>query len=248
MSSISNVLLDCEQEFIYFTGKISKHVTSKGDSKDQKIIGVNINDLKVFDKFHKGESKKFLNEIQIETKKYAKKDTPRPFLTIFAPKIVNKALENIDKYPVGTYVKMKVSSGFNKQKKKQYFNAIDLEYSKENSSNTKERNGTGIMINSKFVGLDKLSFKSEQLLELLDKIYDNQAHDSETALSLNNLINKWLSKGIEIQKQKEYEEERAQLEKNKKAEAIESSKALLNALNSVKSIYKQSVTHTQSRN
>ena len=220
MSSTSNVLLDCEQEFIYFTGKISKHVTSKGESKDQKIIGVNINDLKVFDKFHKGESKKFLNEIQTETKKYAKKDTPRPFLTIFAPKIVNKALENIDKYPVGTYVKMKVSSGFNKQKKKQYFNAIDLEYSKENSANTKERNGTGIMINSKFVGLDKLTFKSESLLELLDKIYDNQEYDSETALSLNNLINKWLSKGIEIQKKKEYEEERAELERLKKAEAI----------------------------
>lgn len=246
MSSTSNVLLDCEQEFIYFTGKISKHVTSKGDSKDQKIIGVNINDLKVFDKFHKGESKKFLNEIQTETKKYAKKDTPRPFLTIFAPKIVNKALEKIDKYPVGTYVKMKVSSGFNKQKKKQYFNAIDLEYSKENSANTKERNGTGIIINSKFVGLDKLTFKSDQLLELLDKIYDNQEYDSETALSLNNLINKWLSKGIEIQKKKEYEEERAQLEKNKKAEAIESSRALLQALNSVKTIYKQSTTHTQS--
>ena len=246
MSSTSNVLLDCEQEFIYFTGKISKHVTSKGESKDQKIIGVNINDLKVFDKFHKGDSKKFLNEIQTETKKYAKKDTPRPFLTIFAPKIVNKALEQIDKYPVGTYVKMKVSSGFNKQKKKQYFNAIDLEYSKENSANTKERNGTGIMINSKFVGLDKLTFKSESLLELLDKIYDNQEYDSETALSLNNLINKWLSKGIEIQKKKEYEEERAELERLKKAEAIESSKALLQALNSVKSIYKQSTTQVQS--
>jgi hypothetical protein len=245
MSSTSNVLLDCEQEFIYFTGKISKHVTSKGDSKDQKIIGVNINDLKVFDKFHKGESKIFLNEIQEETKKYTKKDTPRPFLTIFAPKIVNKALEKIDKYPIGTYVKMKVSSGFNKQKKKQYFNAIDLEYCKENIANTKERNGTGIMINSKFIGLDKLTFKSAQLLELLDKIYDNQEYDTETALSLNSLINKWLSKGIEIQKKREYEEERAQLEKLKKAEAIESSKALLQALNSVKTIYKQSTAQAK---
>ena len=98
------------------------------------------------------------------------------------------------------------------------------------------------MINSKFVGLDKLTFKSESLLELLDKIYDNQEYDSETALSLNNLINKWLSKGIEIQKKKEYEEERAELERLKKAEAIESSKALLQALNSVKNIYKQSTT------
>ena len=103
------------------------------------------------------------------------------------------------------------------------------------------------MINSKFIGLDKLTFKSEHLLELLDKIYDNQEYDTETALSLNNLINKWLSKGIEIQKKKEYEEERAQLEKLKKAEAIESSKALLQALNSVKNIYKQSTNQALSR-
>ena len=83
MSSTSNVLLDCEQEFIYFIGKISKHVTSKGDSKDQKIIGVNINDLKVFDKFHKGESQKFLNEIQTETKKYAKKGCSRRNISFY---------------------------------------------------------------------------------------------------------------------------------------------------------------------
>ena len=131
------------------------------------------------------------------------------------------------------------------KKKKQYFNAIDLEYCKENIANTKERNGTGITINSKFVGLDKLTFKSTHLLELLDKIYDNQEHDVETILGLNNLINKWLSRGIESQKKREYEEERAQLEKTKKAEAVESSKALLQALNSVKSIYKQSLTLPQ---
>ena len=55
------------------------------------------------------------------------------------------------------------------------------------------------------------------------------------------LINKWLSKGIESQKRKEYEEERAQLEKIKKAEAVESSKALLKALKSVKEIYRESL-------
>ena len=54
-------------------------------------------------------------------------------------------------------------------------------------------------------------------------------------------LNKWLSKGIESQKKREYEEERARLEKIKKAEAVESSKALLKALNSVKTIYRESL-------
>ena len=74
MSSTSNVLLDCEQEFIYFTGKISKHILSK---KDEKVIGTNINDLQVYDKFHRGEGKKFLSEIQDENEKISKKETPK---------------------------------------------------------------------------------------------------------------------------------------------------------------------------
>lgn len=238
MSSTSNVLLDCEQEFIYFTGKISKHITSK---KDEKVIGTNINDLQVYDKFHKGEAKKFLSEIQEENKKISKKETPRPYLIIFAPKVINRSLENIEKFPVGTYVKFKVSSGYNEQKKKKYFNALDIEYCKDHQTNTKERRGTGIMVNSHFVSLDELTFKSKPLLDLLDKVYDNQEHDVETILSLNLLINKWLSKGIESQKKREYEEERARLEKIKKAEAVESSKALLKALNSVKTIYRESL-------
>ena len=155
--------------------------------------------------------------------------------------MINKSLENIDKFPVGTYVKFKVSSGYNKQKKKKFFNALDLEYCKEHQTNTKERRGTGIMVNSHFVSLDELTFKSKPLLDLLDKVYDNQEHDVETILSLNHLINKWLSKGIESQKKREYEEERARLEKIKKAEAVESSKALLKALNSVKTIYRESL-------
>ncbi len=238
MTSTSNVLLDCDQEFIYFTGKISKHISSK---KDNKLIGVNINDLAVHDKFHRGEGMQFIKEIQAETKKYTKKETPRPYLIVFAPKVINKSLENIEKYPVGTYVKFKVSSGFNEQKKKKYFNASDLEYCREHQSNVKERRGTGILINSHFIPLDKLTFKSAELIELLDKVYDNQTHDVNTILSLNMLINKWLSKGIESQKRKEYEEERAQLEKIKKAEAVESSKALLKALKSVKEIYRESL-------
>ena len=97
------------------------------------------------------------------------------------------------------------------------------------------------MVNSHFVSLDELTFKSKPLLELLDKVYDNQDYDVETILSLNHHINKWLSKGIESQKKREYEEERARLEKIKKAEAVESSKALLKALNSVKTIYRESL-------
>ena len=238
MTSTSNILLDCNQEFIYFTGKVSKHILSK---KEKKLIGVNINDLAVHDKFHKGEAQQFIKEIQTETKKYAKKDTPRPYLLVFAPKVINRSLDKIDKYPVGTYVKFKVSSGYNEQKKKKFFNASDLEYCREHQSNVNERRGTGIMVNSHFIPLDQLSFKSKPLLELLDKVYDNQTHDVDTILSLNLLINKWLSKGIESQKRKEYEEERAQLEKIKKAEAVESSKALLKALRSVKEIYKESL-------
>ena len=45
MSSTSNVLLDCEQEFIYFTGKISKHITSKKDNKVIGLMGLRITEL-----------------------------------------------------------------------------------------------------------------------------------------------------------------------------------------------------------
>ena len=42
------------------------------------------------------------------------------------------------------------------------------------------------MINSKFVGLDKLTFKSESLLELLDKIYNSSTGKKEDIKALKN--------------------------------------------------------------
>ena len=51
MSFNTKPLLDSQHEFIYFTGKISKHVLSK---KDEKLIGVNVN-ISDADKFYKDE-------------------------------------------------------------------------------------------------------------------------------------------------------------------------------------------------
>tara|TARA_B100000575_G_scaffold292744_1_gene301964 strand:+ start:97 stop:831 length:735 start_codon:yes stop_codon:yes gene_type:complete len=238
MAFDTKYLLDDNKDFIYFTGKISKHIMSK---KTQKLIGVNINDLVVFDKFNKNEAKDLLSKLQEENFKIAKKEIPRPYLVLFAPKVVNRSLETIDKFPVGTYIKFKISYGYHKEKKKKIYNAADLEYYKEHSKNIEKRYGTGIFINSKFTPIDQITFKSDVLIQLLDKIYDNQMVDIDNILSLNSLINNWLAKGIEVQKRKEYEEERKKLELSKKEEAEESSKALVEALQSVKAIYKESL-------
>ena len=64
MSFNTKPLLDSQHEFIYFTGKISKHVLSK---KDEKLIGVNVNDIRVLDKFYKDEFNMIVQKLQKKT-------------------------------------------------------------------------------------------------------------------------------------------------------------------------------------
>ena len=98
-----------------------------------------------------------------------------------------------------------------------------------------------IFINSKFTSVEDLEFNSPALISLLDKIYDSKSKDVNDILSLNKLINKWLAKGIELQKKKEYEIERIKLENKKKEEVKQTSEALVKALQSVKSIYDETI-------
>jgi hypothetical protein len=236
MSFNTKPLLDSNKEFIYFTGKIAKHILSK---KNNAIIGVNINDLKVLDKFYREEGQQFFNKLQNKNLTLYKKEVPRPYLVLFAPKAINKSLNNIEKYPVGTYIKFKVEQGYktDKDKKNEIFNATDIEYFVAHPQNIEKKYGTGIFINSKFTPIDELSFKSPELIKLLDSLMDNKTVDIDNILSLNSLINKWLSKGIELQKKQEYEIEIKQLESIKKDEIKKTSEALVKALQSVKSIY-----------
>ena len=61
MSFKTKPILDSNNEFIYFTGKISKHIFSKNNDN---MIGVNINDLKVYDKFYKDECLQLIKKLQ----------------------------------------------------------------------------------------------------------------------------------------------------------------------------------------
>lgn len=243
MSFNTNPIVDSNSEFIYFTGKISKHVLSK---QNNNIIGVNINDLKVFDNFYKEEGIVFMKSLQDKNVKLYKKKIPRPFLILFAPKSLNKNINNLENFPLDTYIKFKVERGIKKTKDKEeyIYNASDLEMYKTHNKNIEKKYGTGIFIDSKFKSINELSFKSPELINLLDKIYDTNSGDIDTILNLNTLINKWLSKGIEIQKQQEYETERKILESKKKAEVKETSDALIKALQSVKSIYGETMHQT----
>ena len=238
MSFNTKPLLDSNKKFIYFTGKVAKHILSK---KNNTIIGVNINDLKVLDKFYREEGQQFINKLQNKNVTLYNKEVPRPYLVLFAPKSVNKSLNNIEKYPVGTYIKFKVEQGYKTDKKNEIFNATDLEYFVAHPQNIEKKYGTGIFINSKFTPIDELSFKSPELIKLLDSLMDNKTVDIDNVLSLNSLINKWLSKGIELQKKEEYEIERKQLESIKKDEIKKTSEALVKALQSVKSIYVETI-------
>lgn len=240
MSFNTKPLLDSQHEFIYFTGKISKHVLSK---KDEKLIGVNVNDIRVLDKFYKDEFSMIVQKLQKKNVKLYKKEIPRPFLILFAPKTLNRCLENIDKYPVDTYVKFKVDMGHKKikDKKEEIINVADMELYDNHPKNIEKKYGTGIFINSKFTPVEDLEFNSPALISLLDKIYDSKSKDINDILSLNKLINKWLAKGIELQKKKEYEIERMKLENKKKEEVKQTSEALVKALQSVKSIYDETI-------
>ena len=233
-------LLDSQHEFIYFTGKISKHVVSK---KDEKLIGVNVNDIQVLDKFYKDEFSMIVTKLQKKNLTLYKKKIPRPFLILFAPKTLNRCLENIDKYPVNTYVKFKVDMGHKKikDKKEEIINVADMEIYDNHYRNTEKIYGTGIFINSKFTSIEDLEFNSPILISLLDKIYDLKSKDINDILNLNKLINKWLAKGIELQKGKEYEIERVKLENKKREEVKQTSEALVKALQSVKSIYDETI-------
>lgn len=237
MSFSTKYLLDQNKEFIYFTGKISKHIISK---KTDKLIGANINDLVVYDKFNRNEAidlyEKLRNEI--DTTKDKKKEIPRAYLILFAPKIINTALEDINKFPIGTYVKFKISYGYNKLKNRVSYSASELEYYKEHKKNIEKRYGTGLFFDSKFIPIENIHFNSEVLIKFLDKIYEKQNVSLDNILSLNTLINSWIAKGIRVQKHKEYEEERLKLELSKKKEAEQSSEALIEALESVKNIYR----------
>ena len=240
MSFSTKYLLDENKEFIYFTGKISKHVISK---KTEKLIGANINDLVVYDKFNRNEAidlyEKLRNEI--DTTKDKKKEVPRPYLILFAPKIINTALEDISKFPLGTYVRFKISYGYNKSKNRVSYSASELEYFKEHKKNIEKRYGTGLFLDSKFIPIENIDFNSEVLTRFLDRIYEKQDVTIDNILSLNTLINSWIAKGIRVQKNKEYEEERLKLELSKKQEAEQSSEELIEALQSVKDIYRDTL-------
>tara|TARA_B100001093_G_C26751441_1_gene981336 strand:+ start:530 stop:1258 length:729 start_codon:yes stop_codon:yes gene_type:complete len=240
MSFKTKPILDSNNEFIYFTGKISKHIFSKNNDN---MIGVNINDLKVYDKFYKDECLQLIKKLQNKNVKLYKKEIPRPYLVLFAPKAVNKDL-SVNKYPIGTYVKFIVEQGHKivKDKKDQIFNVTNLEVDTSHKKNIEKKYGTGIFINSKFTPIDELSFKSPILISLLDKVYDNNTGDIDHILNLNTLINKWLSKGIEHQKKQEYEIERKKLESKKKDEVKQTSEALVKALQSVKTIYNETIS------
>ena len=73
--------------------------------------------------------------------KLYKKEIPRPFLILFAPKTLNRCLENIDKYPVDTYVKYKVDMGYKKikDKKEEVINVADMELYNEHPKNIEKK-------------------------------------------------------------------------------------------------------------
>lgn len=233
-------IMDSNHEFVYFTGKISKHILSKTD--DNYLIGVNINDIRAKDIFYKDECKVITDILQTQNQKTYKKTVPRPYLVVFAPKSVNKRLQAIDKYAIGTYVQFKISKGFNTVKDKISISAHDLDISTQHASAKDKKYGTGIFVNSKFVSVNNLSFKDDDLIRLLDVIHEKNEGDVDNILIINHLINKWLAKGIESKKRKEYEEECKKLELLKKNEVKQTSDALHLALQNVKDIYKQTLS------
>ena len=67
------------------------------------------------------------------------KEIPRPFLILFAPKTLNRCLENIDNFAVDTYVKFKVIWAIKKikDKKEEVINAADMELFDNHPKNMK---------------------------------------------------------------------------------------------------------------
>lgn len=236
-----NFIIDSNGECIYFTGKISKHILSKNE---KYLIGVNINDIRAKDNFYSDECKEIIDILRAENKK-SKKPIPRPYVVLFAPKSVNNRLQTMDKFSIDTYVQFKIAKGFNKEKDKISISAQDLDISEQHVLTKESKYGTGIFINSQFVSVNNLSFKDDNLIKLLDAIHDKNDGDVDNMLVISHLINKWLAKGIELKKRKEYESECKKLELLKKSEVKQTSEALESALQSVKDIYTQTISNNK---
>ena len=230
-------LKDSNGESIRFLGTISKKIYSK---KTNKLIGININNVTITDRFYLEDYNKLINRMQKDFVKQYKRKSQRSSLILFAPKIKNYQLDNINLYDINTQVTFTVSSRYDKEKDRDMFNANDLKihYSKETeNTNLVNSMNNGIICNKEYIPVEKLKLNDKKLHVLLDKIYSNS--EFEDIMEVQSLINIWISKYMKQAKKDEYEKECRKIENEKKNELEKSEKSLQKVFENIKSVYRQ---------
>ncbi len=234
-----NFIKDSNGEPIKFIGEISKKVYSK---KNNNLIGVNINNITITDNFYQEEYKNFISKMRNDFKKEYKKPIQRQHLVVFAPKIRNYELDNIDKFEIGTPVIYTVSSKIDQEKKKENFTVhnIKLYYSKETkNTNLVNSMDNGIHYKKNYIPVDKLTLSDENLHNLLGVV--NLNSNFNDIVKLQSLINSWIADYMKKNKMEEYAKECKRIEELKKNELEESKNSLQKAIDNMQNVYKSCI-------
>ena len=237
MAFQTNFMIDDNGEFIYFTGNLTKFIYSK---KNNNLIGANISHIELVDKFYKNEFKEIISNLQTEYNNIYNKKIPREYLIIFAPTVHNSNIKNFENLRPNFQVKFKISTKFDKTKKRTVYNACEVEHYRKTLKDEPPKflkQPPGIYTGKEYISTEDLNIDNPALLKLLDQISEKSSLDS--ILVMNNYVKKWLSSNIQRVKKREYEIECKLLEEKKKKEYEDSSAALIEALENIESIYKQ---------
>lgn len=235
-----NFIKDGNDEPIRFIGVVSKKVYSK---KNESFIGVNINNVTITDNFYQEEYKRFITKMSKEFQKEYKKKISRQNLVLFAPKIRNYELDNLDRFDIGTQVIFTVSSRMDKEKNKENFTVHNLSvyYSKENKNTSLVNSmSNGIHYKKNYISVDDLRLSDERLHSILAKI--NSHSDFNDIIKLQGVINKFITEYMKKNKMAEYEKECKRIEELKKQELEQSKNSLQKAIDNMQSVYKNCIS------
>lgn len=233
---IYDFIKDSNGDPIKFIGVVSKYVTSK---KNNNLIGININNITITDNFYQDEYKTFINTMRTEFKKEYKKTIARQNLVVFAPRIRNYELDNINDFSVGTPVIFQISNKLDKEKNKHNFTVhnVKVYYSKENKNTTLVNSmDTGIHYKKNYVSVKNITLSDDRLINVLAEINKNSSF--QDIVKLQNSMNEWIAEYMQRNKMEEYEKECKRIEEIKKQELEQSKNSLQKAIDNMQSVYK----------